>query len=119
MTWFTYEIPPLDNNWEFCPTVKEVAKRIGSSQAAFLAEHGRANDVAFTVPLDDFLGKWESAQSAAYAKGWYGDFRNEPVVFMIPDETDFHFGFVIKQDNNGTTYVVSPVDLPHLAHYDR
>ena len=35
------------------------------------------------------------------------------------DTYEFSFGFVLKQDNNGTTFVVSPVPLPHLAEQAR
>jgi hypothetical protein len=115
MSWFAYQIPPIDIGWDFLPTVKEFASRLGAQQALFKAEHGRQADEGLEITLDEFLSRWESAQSAASAVGWDGDFRREPVVFLIPDETNFEYGFVIKQDNNGSTFVMSPVHLPHLA----
>jgi hypothetical protein len=37
---------------------------------------------------------------------------NDPVVFWVPVEDSFRYGFVFKQDNNGSTFVVSPVPMP-------
>jgi hypothetical protein len=36
----------------------------------------------------------------------------------LPNESEFKHGFVLKQDNNGETYVVSPVELPWLEDVD-
>lgn len=109
MTWHTYEIPPIDMGWENLRTVRE--------HVSFLAEkmQGSAakNDVD-AADLHSFLAAWESAKDAASSKGWEGDLRIEPVVFWVPDDAEFSYGFVLKQDNNGTTYVVSPVRMPWL-----
>jgi hypothetical protein len=32
----------------------------------------------------------------------------------LPYDTEFAYGFVWKQDNNGTTFVASPVPMPWL-----
>ena len=116
MTLNTYAVSPIDNNWDFLPTVKDVAKRIAIAHAAHAVEHGMGSS-PFVITVDEFLGKWEAAKVAASEKGWEGDFRNEPAVFMIPQDVDFLFGFVFKQENNGTTFVVSPVALHHLDEY--
>lgn len=110
--WHAYEIPPIDINWEFLRTVEETATILAGQLAK---ERARGENFGATVDFDGFIGSWESAQQAATDAGWEGDFRRDPVVFWIPDDSDFLFGFVIKQDNNGTTYVISPVPLQNVA----
>ena len=109
MTWYTYEIPPIDHGWDNLKTVRETA-------AALLERSGstiRKNDVDDS-DFQSFLRSWESAKDAASVKGWDGDFRHEPVVMWIPNDTEFNYGFAFKQDNNGTTYIISPVEMPWL-----
>lgn len=51
-------------------------------------------------------------------KEWEGDIRNKEIyVFAVPDEMETSIGLVWKQDNNGTTFIISPVELPHLKKY--
>jgi hypothetical protein len=111
MAWHAYEIPPIDINWRFLRTVDETARTVGAEDAA--AEAGGATSEG--PDIREFLASWESAKQAARDRGWDGDFRNEPVVFWLPDDTDFVWGFVVKQDNNGTTFVLSPRELPNVA----
>lgn len=117
MNWFTYELPPIDLNWELLHTVEDIAKTLAAREAAFAVKEGRPPNGAFALTVDELLKLWESAKGAADQAGWDGDFRIEPRVLPIPDETAFRVGFVFKQDNNGTTYVVSPVEMPHLDEY--
>jgi hypothetical protein len=107
MRWNTYEIGPIDMRWDHLGTVADKLAELRNAEREGGAE-------ALHIGPDEFASAWESAQEAASAAGWEGDFRQDPVVFWVPDDTEFSFGFVIKQDNNGTTYVVSPVELPHL-----
>lgn len=106
MNWHVYEIAPIDLRWEFLATVDATAAEIKAQEK----EIGQEGDPS----TEQFSAAWESAQEAAGDKGWAGDFRSAPRVFWVPGDTEFDFGFVFKQDNNGTTYVVSPVELPHL-----
>jgi len=65
--------------------------------------------------FDGFASEWSQAKELAEKKGWEGDFSHEPAVFWIPlQDTDFAYGFVFKQANSGTTFVVSPKPLPWL-----
>ena len=109
MPWYTYEIGPIDLGWENLKTVRETS--------TFLLEKGlaagRKNDID-PSELQAFLKSWQSAKDAASEKGWEGDFRHEPVVMWIPNDTEFNYGFVFKQDNNGTTYVISPIEMSWL-----
>lgn len=74
--------------------------------------------------FETILSKYEKAKldisSTSKQRGvaWELDFRGDPVMFSVPCESKFEVGFVIKQDNNGTTFVASPVPLPHLEHLD-
>ena len=109
MTYFTYEVPPIDFGWEHLKTINETVVNF----AARIASTVRKNDID-TIDLTDFLDRWSRAKDAASEKGWEGDFRHEPCVFWVPADTEFDYGFVFKQDNNGNTYVVSPVEMPWL-----
>jgi hypothetical protein len=109
MNWNTYEVPPIDIGWGNLKTVQETA----ASLLATSGEGTQKNDIDDSN-LQSFLRSWESAKEAAGQKGWEGDFRLEPVVIWVPNDTEFNYGFVFKQDNNGTTYVVSPVEMPWL-----
>lgn len=108
---FVYEIAPIDFRWEFLHTVREIAAKLAAMDADRLSNLGDAGQPTCEYFLDSF----ERAKELAGSKGWEGDFRNDPVVFWLPAEERFEYGFVFKQDNNGTTYVVSPQELPHLA----
>ena len=112
-SWYVYETLPIDFGWEHLPSVDDIARQLGATEASMRAE---GHDCYEGTSLDHFLAVWDSAKSAARDHGWEGDFRHKPVVMWIPQKATggFCFGFVFKQDNNGSTFVVSPVPLPHL-----
>ena len=112
MQFFVYEISPIDFGWDNLRTVEETAVEMGTAEAR---RRLSPNDMTLEDPeLGEFIAAWESAQQAASERGWEGDFRHPPKVFWIPVESTFAVGFVFKHDNNGTTYVLSPVPLDHL-----
>lgn len=114
MTWLVYPLmSPIDFGWEQLKTVADTAALIGETSARNRALHGHSF-VVEELEIDEFLREWESAKAAASSSGWQGDFRHDPVVFWVPSDAGFTYGFVIKQDNNGETYVVSKVPLPYL-----
>ncbi len=111
MSWYVYDIIPIDFGWENLNTVKETLSTLAAADGSeFTTKRNDINDEAVL----EFIDKWASAKDAASAKGWEGDFRHEPCVFWLPSEINFACGFVFKQDNNGTTFVVSPEPLPWL-----
>ena len=115
MPWHIYDIAPIDFGWENLKTVRETASVFlerGSLSSS------RINDID-TSDLEDFLRYWKSAKDAASTKGWEGDFRNEPVVMWIPNDSEFKCGFAFKQDSNGTTFVISPVEMPWLEDQNK
>lgn len=113
MSWYVYEMSPIDYGWSNLKTVKDTAAELGAAEAA-----ARAAGVDFLMYeellLETFLADWQSAQIAAQEHGWAGEFRHAPVVFWVPNDSTFIYGFTFKQDTNGTTYVVSPVPMPWL-----
>ncbi|QBR03620.1 hypothetical protein [Paraburkholderia pallida] len=113
MHWHVYRIPSIDFGWGYLPTVSDMAARLGADDGR-MRTSGQP-DLSGDVTLDAFIDAWERAQSVASEQGWEGDLCHDPVVFWLPAENDFQFGFVFKQDNNGTTFVVSPFALPHIA----
>jgi hypothetical protein len=114
--WYAYSIPPIDFKWERLKTVEETAAEIAAEEAVAKVKNG--GDGGVEGPnTEEFLRAWESAKHEASRLNWEGDFRNDPVVFWVPVESEFEFGFVIKQDNNGSTFVISPVRLPHFDEY--
>ena len=112
MPWKAYAIIPIDFGWEHLPSLSEVAAQMGKSQAA-MAAYGLPEDAN---PIKQLLHDFSVARDLAMEAGWEGDMRgaNEASVFFLPAETDFKYAFVWKQDNNGTTFVVSPFELPWL-----
>ncbi|CRN68984.1 hypothetical protein AX279_17715 [Pseudomonas sp. J237] len=110
MNWLVYEILPVDFGWEHLRTVQQTLADITSAPET-ISDESQKLDLSEAL---QFSAKWEAAKTAAREHGWEGDFRHDPRVFWLPGETKFDLAFVFKQDNNGTTYVVSPVVLPWL-----
>ncbi len=112
--WYLYDLAPIDHNWEYLPTVEAIAKELGATEAVMTARHGSTSGCA-GIDLASFLEAWDSAQGAIPVPR--ERFSHPPVVMWLPfaDEDRFGFGFIAKDSNNGTTYVVSPVPMPHLG----
>lgn len=113
MSWYAYFINPIDVHWEYLPTVDEFLTKIKSSA-------GQYYPYAYVDRITtEFEAAFENAQKLALEAGWEGDFRHDPSVFFLPDETEFAYGFAWKQDNNGDTVIVSPRPLfwlEQIAH---
>ncbi|MBV4413324.1 hypothetical protein J0B02_10910 [Enterobacteriaceae bacterium YMB-R22] len=105
-----YSIYPIDYDWDMLNTVNETVSRLVENSEC---DSDQDNPKAYGR-LTQFLASWESAKELAKKVGWEGDFRHEPYVLWFPYEGCFHCGFVFKQENNGNTYVISPIELPHL-----
>jgi hypothetical protein len=107
--WHCYHIFPIDFGWEFLPDLKQVIAQAAMQDACWI-EQGISENIAQQI-MEDF----KFAMAAMRKRGWEGDFRDGPKVFFLPNDTDFVWGFVWKQDNNGETFVVSPRPLPWLS----
>ena len=110
MKWFAYSIEPIDFGWEhLIPVPNTLANLVKNTD-----ENGDIDSAA----IQDFLKAWDSAKTAAKQVGWEGDHRHDPAVFWLPSGGEFQIAFVIKQDNNGNTFVISPHALPWLKKHE-
>ena len=114
MHFHAYDLGPVDHGWEQLRTVEETAVLIASNEARETVTGDPIHVLGVEMTLTSFVNRWDAAKEAAKGKGWEGDFRQDPVVFWIPVGIGFECGFVFKQDNNGTTFVIAPVPMPHL-----
>lgn len=105
-----YHVAPIDYNWELLPSVADVASQLARSDAGEISGDGSCG----LPSCKEFLDAWKTAKEEAETMGWEGDIRTGPVVFFLPSDNQFQFGFAFKQDNNGSTFVISPQELPHL-----
>jgi hypothetical protein len=69
--------------------------------------------------IEHITNRWNQASNLARENGWEGDFRNDeggPWFCPLPinDSGNSEYLIAWKQDNNGTTFVVSPYPLPWL-----
>lgn len=112
MKFHVYSTSPIDWSWEALKSVEQTRLDILKTDDRF-----RYVDPNQTL-VDEFDAAWNNAQVEARDAGWEGDFRLGPVVFWMPDPdfNTFVFGFAWKQDNNGTTFTVSPRPLPWLEN---
>lgn len=108
--WYAYSIPPIDSRWHHLHRLEDVSTSLAGGDEEPPGDGSGFDGDA----VSRFATKWEEAKVAAGAAGWEGDFRHEPRVFWLPVDESFEYGFVFKQDNNGDTYVVSPVPLGWL-----
>jgi hypothetical protein len=106
---YAYHITPMDIGWEMMPTLDQVIREASK----YKIPH---QPLAFIESTQYLLNFAALAFKEAEKVGWEGDFRpgHEPRVFFIPNEVDVSYGLVWKQDNNGATFVISPVPMPHL-----
>jgi hypothetical protein len=111
MVWYAYAVSPIDIGWEHLPLAEEVTADIARQEAAEVVhEYPGAYGVL------EFLSAIKEAKAEARKVGWEGDYRDAPCVFWLPspDSSDMRYAFIWKQDNNGTTFIVSPFRLPWL-----
>jgi hypothetical protein len=118
MVMFAYSIGPIDYGWEHLPLVENVMARMYHDHLKNVVRFGE--DIEHANPADIVVA-FVKARELARKIGWEGDFRDDatPRVFWVPNEQDFKFdyGFVWKQDNNGQTFVISPVRMMHLEKH--
>jgi hypothetical protein len=105
MTSYVYEIEPIDHHWECLKTVDQTASELGTGTTV---EGFEEKVFMGGISVEEFLAAWNMVQPSE-------KLRRPPVVFWVPTVHGFQFGFVYKLANNGTTYVHSPVELPHLG----
>jgi hypothetical protein len=103
---YVYSLPPLDD-W----------------QGWMKAKGAKTNPYTGTDDLPEANIEHETflrnALAAARQAGWEGDFREGPFISVLPDPNNMCSAVYVgwKQDNNGTTFIVSPFPLPHLDEW--
>lgn len=123
---YTSGLVPLD--WTFCFfTVNEFKERIRAKQAKneCFFNYIVSDTNKLIADIDALLAE---AELAAKAQHWDGIYREEPLIFALPanDESFLQgshgligtalFGIIIKQDNDGDTFIYSPVELKYLEY---
>ena len=121
---YVYMISPIDFGWDALPTLKSF---LNDQFDEDLSGERKCGKRFIDYPPHKLLSSFEAAKEGALKIGWEGDFRKtegEPHVFFIPigygtgQSGWFDVGFVWKQEHNGTTFVASPVELPHLDLFE-
>jgi hypothetical protein len=88
-----------------------VRQTLGTITRSELEESAQEQDNLCVELFDN----WKKAKLLALKHGWDGDFNRDPVVFWIPNQMGFEYGFVIKTgSNNGLAFVISPLPLHWL-----
>ncbi len=107
-----YEGSSIDHNWEHLKTVEDTLIELSNQ-----ISHVESENID-KIDISTFSFRWEQAQKVAKMGLWEGDFVGEPRVFWLPSfsKSQYLFGFVFKQANNGTTFVLSPYKLPELEN---
>jgi hypothetical protein len=105
MTTFAYSVNPMDFGWENLPTLQQ--------HIANVTQHCFEDYPKSTInPIQTLLDFVEKGFKAAKQVGWEGDARGNIYVWFLPNEYEPMLGLVWKQENNGDTFIVSPVRLP-------
>jgi len=108
---FFYEGSSVDHGWNHLKTVEETLVNLASAYSHIEEANVDAIDVG------TFIQSWEDAKTKLkLISVWDGDFIMNPHVFWTPNfaSAELRWGFIFSQSNNGTTFVVSPVEMPHL-----
>jgi hypothetical protein len=112
MKWHVYKTSSVDSFWNNLKTVEETERQIERNESISLL----VVDAQPEGPVASaFVKGWLDAKAAVCESGWDGVERSMPVVFWLPSNSDFLYGFVIKPDTeDGTTLIASPYPLPWL-----
>ena len=103
MKWYNYAIPPIDFYWSKLKSPCEVIREM-------------THDFNKVDELSRFIKDLSSAMEAFKSMGWQSTVMSDG-VFYVPFEDEFHYGFALKESDNGTTYIASPIPFPHLEEY--
>jgi hypothetical protein len=95
---------PIDSGWMYLKSIPETLSQLISNSDAFLS----ANNIDLAAAVS-FIEDWQAAKRLAKDNGWEGDFAVEPKVFPSTHDGEIKYGFIIKQSNNGSTFLISPL----------
>ncbi|MBY5716282.1 hypothetical protein HFO33_06705 [Rhizobium leguminosarum] len=108
---YAYRINPIDFGWEYLRSAESHRKQLATAFAEQKNSYER--DDALKA-INEFENLYNAAMDAGHKVGWEGDFRIEPCVGFLPAEVSLAIYLVWKQDNNGDTFVVSPMEMAWL-----
>jgi len=109
--WNLYVLPPIDFGLEHLRSAEETLKTFKHDEAN-LKKSDFKYDLAYRSK--NFEMDWGNAKLLAEELGMSSALKEVPAVFWVPDDGQLTYSFVFKGQDNGTTYVVSPVELPWL-----
>jgi len=111
----TYIVAPMGTGWDYLPTVRDVLCQVaGEEPSPYDGHHpGTAFDLN-TRLVKTFVDDVQLAHDLARKAGMRTHLMDTSRVFWMPTGTGMAYGFVLKEYNQSTTYVISPVDMPHL-----
>jgi hypothetical protein len=113
MSKFIYGMPPIDHFAGAISADEYVERLIKEPPEAY---------GSIKTPVIAFIEMaMQCARAVCTAEGsfWEGDIRhNNLYVFSVPvDSPEMAIGLIWKQENNGSTYVCSPIEMPALEEY--
>jgi hypothetical protein len=120
---YCYDFGPMDFGWDWLPTVAEFYAKLAKSTPDHLLQNPSLSETMNEIehfiqsPLSKFI---YTALALGRKIGWDGDFREnegEPRIVVLPHDEDFapKLALIWKQDHRGTTFMVSPCELPWLG----
>ena len=119
--WYVYIVPGLDSGWSHLKTVRQTLNDIIlplQEVMPFGDGEDEDPDEYDAMVLDEastFVTEWGAAKFLASQYGWEGDFAEEPRVMWLPGPSgEFTYGFAIKQQTQGLTFIVLPKEMPEM-----
>lgn len=112
-----YRISPIDFGFRYLRRLEEfrdLARLEDLAQYEGLGQYQGFTSTFSRATLERFDLNFEAAKRMAADLLWEGDFREGPFVMPVLVELEVGYAFVWKQENNGSTFVISPVPLPYL-----
>ena len=108
--WYNYAILPIDFYWSKLKSPGEVLREMTCDVREMTCDDREIDELGY------FLKDLTTAMDAFRSMGWRSTVVNEG-VFYVPFEDEFRYGFALKESDNGTTYIASPIPFPHYEEY--
>lgn len=113
--WFRYALSEPIDDFSGCIPFRAYVENVLSDRSDF-CEVGSELQSRFILLSEIYANIAEAMNGTA---GWEGDVRGDDLyVFALPGHSGSTLiGYVWKQDNNGSTFVASPVRLQWLDEF--
>lgn len=107
-----YELSsPLDIGIDWTPTIEQHIDSWPSGECGYYKDNKDKYSLIMSLGKELFI-----AEQAARTIGFDGYYRDEPRIVTLPFPLEAKTVFVLKQENNGQTFVVSDVELTYLSN---